>query len=58
MSPEQTLLILRNRLATNAKARAEAVARGDLELVQHYDADTASTTDSISRLEGQPSEGA
>lgn len=51
MSPEQTLQILRNRLEVNAKARAEAVVRGDLALVQHYDADTATTLTSIAKLE-------
>jgi hypothetical protein len=53
MSPEQTLQILRNRLDANARARAEAVARGDLALVQHYDADTASTLASVALLEAR-----
>jgi hypothetical protein len=51
MSPEQTLAILRARLETNAAARAEAAARGDLALVQHYDADTSSTQATIAKLE-------
>lgn len=56
MSPEQTLAILRNRLEINARARAEAVARGDLALAQHYDADTASTLVSVARLEAPADE--
>ncbi|MFO0334378.1 MAG: hypothetical protein ACK52I_12205 [Pseudomonadota bacterium] len=51
MSPEQTLQILRARLATNAAARTAAADRGDLALVAHYDADTATTLESIARLE-------
>jgi hypothetical protein len=51
MSPLEIIAILRNRLETNAEARASAYCRGDLALVQHYDADTATTLATIAKLE-------
>jgi hypothetical protein len=50
MSPEQILQILRNRLDANSRARAEAMTRGDLVLVQHYDDDTVTTLQSVALL--------
>lgn len=50
MSLAELIAILENRLAYNAAQRTYAVSRGDLALVQQYDADTATTQDSLAVL--------
>jgi hypothetical protein len=50
MTIEELILILRNRLSTNSQQRAIAVERGDLSAIELLDADTASTTVTLTAL--------
>ena len=50
MSIQDLIELLQNRLTFNAANRAAAAQRGDIALVQQYDADTASTQATLDQL--------
>lgn len=51
MTPEQIIVILNNRLSYLSSQRQEAVARGDLDLVNAIDLDVVDTTNTIGVLQ-------
>jgi hypothetical protein len=50
MTIEELILILRNRLDHNARMREQAVIRGDADAVNQFDADSATTQNSLDVL--------
>lgn len=50
MTIEELIQILRNRLEHNARMREQAVSRGDVDAVNNYDSDTATTQATLNTL--------